>query len=139
MPAPAPLAHKSNIVDILAEPQPEPQLILDESSLTRLHASLVDSASGCTLEQLEQVNAKLMDTIWQHRREYNRNKVITAVADAFNAIIKDIEDTQGIDKQSQELIGEQEQPQYGFDPSQAGPYTQAPRSDYYTQPATERR
>ena len=52
---------------------------------------------------------------------------------------KDIEDTQGIDKQSQELIGEQEQPQYGFDPSQAGPYTQAPRSDYYTQPATERR
>ena len=139
MPAPAPLAHKSNIVDILAEPQPEPQVILEQASLIQLHASLVKNASGCSLEQLEQINAKLMDTIWQHRREYNRNKVINAVADAFNEIIGDIEDMQKILKQSQELVGEREQPHYGFDASQAGPYTQAPRSDYYTQPATERR
>jgi SpoVK/Ycf46/Vps4 family AAA+-type ATPase len=139
MPAPAPLVHKSNIVDILAEPQPEPQLILEQASLIQLHDELVRQASGCSLEQLEQINAKLMDTIWQHRREYNRNKVITAVADAFNDIIKDIQRMQKILKQSQEQVAEREQPQYAFDPSQAGPYTQAPRSDYYTQPATERR
>ncbi|KAH6620263.1 hypothetical protein C7974DRAFT_316109 [Boeremia exigua] len=134
MPAPAPPAHKSNIVDILAEPQPEPQLILDDSSLIQLHSKLVTSSSGCSLEQLEQINAALMDTIWQNRREYNRNKVITAVADAFNVIIEDIEAIQKILKQSQDEEGDQHQMQYGFDPSQAAPYTQAARSDYYTQP-----
>lgn len=133
MPAPAPPAHKSNIIDILAEPAPEPQLILDDSSLTQLHGKLISSSSGCSLEQLEQINAALMETIWQHRREYNRNKVITAVADTFNVIIEDIETMQKILKQSQEEENDQQRMQYDFDPSQAGPYTQAPRSDYYTQ------
>lgn len=132
MPAPAPPAHKSNIVDILAEPQPEPQVILDESSLIQLHSKLVTSSSGCSLEQLEQINATLMDTIWQHRREYNRNKVVNAVAEAFNVIIEDIETMQKILKQSQENENQQ-QLQYEFDLSQGGSYTQAPRSDYYTQ------
>ena len=140
MPAPAPPVHKSNIVDILAAPQPEPQLILEESSLLQLHSKLVTASSGCSLEQLEQVNAALMDTIWQHRREYNRNKVITAVADAFNVIIEDIDTMQKILKQSQEEETEQQQIQYEFDASQ-GAYTQVPRSDYYsggrTQMATQ--
>ncbi|KAF3004238.1 hypothetical protein E8E13_007437 [Curvularia kusanoi] len=138
-PVPVPVAHKSNIVDILAEPQPEPQVILDEASLDQIHAKLVKSSSGCSLEQLEQINAALMDTIWQHRREYNRNKVITAVAGAFNVIIEDIETMQKILAQSQErLDDDRQQHRYDFDLSQAGPYTQAPRSDYYTQTATER-
>ncbi|KAJ4366607.1 TAT-binding protein-like protein 7, AAA ATPase [Ascochyta clinopodiicola] len=139
MPAPAPPAHKSNIADILAEPQPEPQLILEESSLVQLHGKLVTASSGCSLEQLEQVNAALMETIWQHRREYNRNKVINAVADAFNVIIEDIDTMQKILKQSQEDEDEQQHIQYEFDASQAGAYTQLPRSDYYsrTQMATQ--
>lgn len=137
--APAPPAHKSNITDILAEPAPEPQVILDDSSLIQLHGKLVTSSSGCSLEQLEQINAALMETIWQHRREYNRNKVITAVADAFNVIIEDIDTMQKILKQSQEEENDQQQMQYDFDPSQAGPYTQAPRSDFYTQHTQQER
>lgn len=139
MPAPAPPAHKSNIVDILAEPQPEPQLILEETSVEQLHSKLVSASSGCSLEQLEQVNAALMETIWQHRREYNRNKVVSAVADAFNVIIEDIDTMQKILKQSQEEENEQQHMQYEFDASQ-GAYTQLPRSDYYsrTQTGTQR-
>ncbi len=79
-----------------------------------------------------------MDTIWQYRREYNRNKVIAAVADAFNVIIEDIDTMQKILKQSQEQEGNHQQMLYEFDASQGGPYTQAPRNDYYTQPMTER-
>ena len=132
MPAPAPPAHKSNIVDILAEPQPEPQLILDEESLQQLHRKLVSASSGCSLEQLEQVNAALMDSIWAHRREYNRNKVISAVADAFNVIIEDIDAIQKILQQSQENEVEQQHIQYEFDASQRGPYTQGPDTGYYS-------
>ncbi|KAL1656930.1 TAT-binding protein-like protein 7, AAA ATPase [Didymella pomorum] len=130
MPAPAPPAHKSNIVDILAEPQPEPQVILEEASLMQLHSKLVSSSSGCSLEQLEQVNAALMDTIWAHRREYNRNKVISAVADTFNVIIEDIETMQKILSPSQP-DPDQQPMQYAFDASQRGPYTQDP--GYVTQ------
>ena len=80
-----------------------------------------------------------METIWQHRREYNRNKVITAVADAFNVIIEDIDTMQKILKQSQEEENEQQHIQYEFDASQVGAYTQVPRGDYYsrTQMATQ--
>ncbi|KAJ4343865.1 TAT-binding protein-like protein 7, AAA ATPase [Didymella glomerata] len=136
MPAPAPPAHKSNIVDILAEPQPEPQVILEEASLMQLHSKLVSSSSGCSLEQLEQVNAALMDTIWAHRREYNRNKVISAVADTFNVIIEDIETMQKILQPSQEFA-EQQPMQYALDASQRGPYTQD--AGYYTEPARTQR
>lgn len=130
MPAPAPPVHKSNITDLLAEPQPEPQLLIEESSVEQLHSLLVSASSGCSLEQLEQVNAALMETIWQHRREYNRNKVASAVAAAFNVIIEDIGKMQQILKQSQEFEDEQQQMQYEFDASQAGAYTQLPRNDY---------
>ena len=53
-------------------------------------------------EQLEQINAALMDAIWKHRSDYNRNLVLKEVTEAFNVIIKDIETMQEILKSSQE-------------------------------------
>ncbi|OCK82922.1 AAA-domain-containing protein [Lepidopterella palustris CBS 459.81] len=71
-----------------------PQLILDEIQLSNLHRELVKRSSGLSVEQLEQVNAVLMDAIWKSRSEWNRNNVIQLVANAFNDTIKDIEHIQ---------------------------------------------
>ncbi|RYN39706.1 putative AAA domain-containing protein [Alternaria arborescens] len=101
MPAPAP-PHHSNLNQILNDEEPKPQLILDDSLVTALHNKLVHSTSGCSLEQLEQINAALMDAIWKHRSDYNRNLVLKEVTEAFNVIIKDIETMQEILKSSQE-------------------------------------
>ena len=97
MPAPAP-RHAVDISAILNEPQ----LLLDVDSLNILQHKLVRLTSGCSLEQLEQINAALMDAIWQHRQDYNRNVVVKKVADAFDSIIVDIQAMQNIRKLSQE-------------------------------------
>jgi SpoVK/Ycf46/Vps4 family AAA+-type ATPase len=114
MPAPAP-PHHSNLNQILND-EPKPQLILDDHLVEELHAKLVKKSSGCTLEQLEQVNAALMDAIWKHRAEYNRNIVLQKVTDAFNVIIADIQAMQEIRKPSQEeeeeALRRQYQPAY---------------------------
>ncbi|KAH7078799.1 hypothetical protein BKA63DRAFT_507132 [Paraphoma chrysanthemicola] len=102
MAAPAPPRHTSNLGAILNDEEPKPQLILDETQLTALHQMLVYKTSGCSLEQLEQINAALMDAIWRHRKDYNRNVVLHKVQDAFNEIIRDIEIMQQILRYSQE-------------------------------------
>ena len=105
MPAPAlPHPHTTNLTDILnsTDAPPKPQLILADDLVTDLHRHLVASTSGCSLEQLEQINAALMDALWKHRADYNRNVVLQRVQDAFNLIIQDIQKMQLILKSSQE-------------------------------------
>ncbi|CAO2657381.1 Nn.00g035070.m01.CDS01 [Neocucurbitaria sp. VM-36] len=113
MPAPAP-RHTTNLTDILNEEEPKPQLILDETMLTELHRNLVSSTSGCSLEQLEQINAALMDAIWKHRADYNRNVVLQQVKEAFNVIIEDIQVMQKILKSSQEELETQSALYHGY-------------------------
>lgn len=111
MPAPPAPRHTTNLLDILNDEEPKPQLLLDEDLLIDLHRNLVVSTSGCSLEQLEQINAALMDTLWKHRADYNRNVVLQQVKDSFNAIIKDIQTMQEILKSSQEELEAQ---QHGY-------------------------
>lgn len=90
------------------------QLVLDVKQVNTLHNELVLRSSGLSVEQLEQVNAALMDAIWKSRSEWNRNKVIEKVTAAFNDTIKDIETMQAILPPSQ--------PEYLYD----GTVMQAP-------------
>jgi hypothetical protein len=98
----APPRHTSNLGAILNDEEPKPKLLLDENQLFEFHEKLIKSTSGCSLEQLEQVNAALMDAIWKHRSDYNRNVVLHEVSSAFNVIIADIQVMQQIMKLSQE-------------------------------------
>jgi SpoVK/Ycf46/Vps4 family AAA+-type ATPase len=102
MPAPSQPRHSTNIASLLNDETEKPQLILDETQLYTLHESIVENTSGCSLEQLEQINAALMDCIWKHRAEYNRNVVLHSVGGSFNEIIGDIQEMQKIMKASQE-------------------------------------
>jgi SpoVK/Ycf46/Vps4 family AAA+-type ATPase len=104
MPAPAVPRGPSAITAILNDHDEEPhlQLLIDEQQISALHELLVTQSSGCSLEQLEQINATLMETIWEDRREWNRNKVVHHVSEAFNRIILDIQEMQKLQRQSQE-------------------------------------
>ncbi|KAF2867885.1 ATPase family AAA domain-containing protein 2 [Massariosphaeria phaeospora] len=107
MPAPAPpRQHTTNLSAILNDDESDnkPKLILDEAHLNTLHANLVNKSSGCSLEQLEQVNAAIMECIWKHKAEYNRNILLQKVADTFNDIITDIGEMQVILKMSQDPL-----------------------------------
>ncbi|KAH4822872.1 hypothetical protein HBH61_006270 [Parastagonospora nodorum] len=124
----APPRHTSNLGAILNDDEPKPQLLLDEAQLVAFHQSLVTATSGCSLEQLEQINAALMDAIWKNRTDYNRNVVLHKVQDAFNTIIEDISVMQQILKLSQETPEPETETQYTS--------AQAPRRPGYL-PATD--
>ncbi|KAF2132214.1 AAA-domain-containing protein [Dothidotthia symphoricarpi CBS 119687] len=108
-----PPRHTTNLGEILNdENPPQPVLILDDTQLHDLHSNLATNTSGCSLEQLEQINASLMEAIWTHRRDYNRNRVVQRVTDAFNEIIEDIQAMQDILKSSQEEEEAEEESRY---------------------------
>ncbi|KAK1054177.1 TAT-binding protein-like protein 7, AAA ATPase [Friedmanniomyces endolithicus] len=77
------------------------RLILDPKGLHELHEQLVERSSGFSVEQLEQVNAQLMDVLWKTRGNWNRTQVLMGVKDAFNETARDIEACQKIAGPSQ--------------------------------------
>lgn len=62
---------------------------------------VTEFTSGCTIEQLEQINRDLMDEIWRTRHEWNRNTVLDSVVRVFNNTMSDIEVLQGMAPLSQ--------------------------------------
>ncbi|KAF2141967.1 uncharacterized protein K452DRAFT_270645 [Aplosporella prunicola CBS 121167] len=102
--------HTAPITDILntaaegavEETGEKLQIMLDESAVAILYSELVRRSSGLSVEQLEQINAAIMDAIWEFRTDWNRNHVCKAVATAFNEVIEDIETMQAILPPSQD-------------------------------------
>jgi hypothetical protein len=72
-----------------------------EGMIENLLIQVTDITSGCTIEQLEQVNREMMDEIWRSRQEWNRMKVLTDLSAVFNETVNDIESMQGMDPLSQ--------------------------------------
>jgi hypothetical protein len=70
-------------------------------SIESLLFRLTDGTSGCTIEQLEQINRELMDKIWKSRHEWNRHTVVGHLGSVFNEVILDIEQIQGVGSSSQ--------------------------------------
>jgi ATPase family AAA domain-containing protein 2 len=77
------------------------QPVLHEGQVEHFLSELTDRTSGCTIEQLEQINRELMDEIWRTRHEWNRMKVLGNLTKVFNETIGDIESIQGLLQQSQ--------------------------------------
>ncbi|KAH7127003.1 ATPase family AAA domain-containing protein 2 [Dendryphion nanum] len=104
MPAPAAPRHATDIASLLndEDSEPQPQLLCDEAQVQAIHQELVKKTSGLSLEQLEQVNSGLMESLWQQRNDWNRTRVAFTVMDAFNLIIRDIGEMQKILQPSQD-------------------------------------
>jgi hypothetical protein len=77
------------------------ELIIDDMFVDDLLKRLVEGSSGCSIEQLEQINRELMETLWQLRGEYNRIQVANSLASVFNETITDIEEMQRVLQASQ--------------------------------------
>lgn len=72
-----------------------------EGAIENLLYVMTDGTSGCTVEQLEQINRELMDEIWKSRHEWNRHAVVVHLGGVFNDTIGDIEQIQGVGSSSQ--------------------------------------
>jgi len=111
---PPPAAHPAPLSAILNHPDSPPahrtpQFIpVDYNWIQNFHAQIAETTSGFSVEQLEQTNARLVDAVWKTRGEWNRNKVLKDVQEAFNAVVLDIQQMQKIAKSSQDKsLGEE--------------------------------
>ncbi|KIV85768.1 hypothetical protein PV11_01427 [Exophiala sideris] len=86
----------SGLHDLLNPPSPSssalrPNLVqVEERKLDNFHAELRDQTSGLSVEQLEQVNSVLMDTLWKTRDQWDRGKVLEELSGKFNEVIDDM-------------------------------------------------
>ncbi|ROV98946.1 hypothetical protein VSDG_03690 [Cytospora chrysosperma] len=70
--------------------------VVHEGKIKEFLQDLTERTSGCTIEQLEQINRELMDHVWLSRHEWNRMNVLTQLYNIFNDTIADIEEMQGL-------------------------------------------
>lgn len=77
--------------------------VVHDGEIQKFLRDLADRTSGCTIEQLEQINRELMDHIWASKHEWNRMKVLNELIGVFNDTIKDIEEMQPVGQSSQDL------------------------------------
>jgi len=75
---------------------------MDEEYIDGLLVDFVTKSSGCSIEQLEQINRELMDCLWRMRGEWNRTRVGTELSAVFNDVIADIEEMQKVLRASQD-------------------------------------
>ncbi|KAK8124812.1 Tat-binding-like protein 7 [Apiospora kogelbergensis] len=106
----------SNMANLLNDPVPDeesqsqrasggsavPAQELDENSAEIFLEELTSRTTGCTIEQLEQLTREMMAEIWSTRGEHNRMRVLHSVQRVFNEAITDIEQTQRVQKSSQD-------------------------------------
>ncbi|KZF25113.1 AAA-domain-containing protein [Xylona heveae TC161] len=89
-------AASGSISSILNQSDQRGQLILDDEYIRELHDQLTERTSGCSVEQLEQINTALMDCIWRERGEWNRTKVGREVSQVFEEVMRDILEMQEV-------------------------------------------
>ncbi|KAI1822338.1 hypothetical protein F4861DRAFT_398062 [Xylaria intraflava] len=77
------------------------QVDVDDHSANFFLGELTKRTSGCTIEQLEQINRDLMFKLWETRGEHNRMKVFSLITRVFNETMHDIEVVQQLLQQSQ--------------------------------------
>lgn len=72
---------------------PLPDFHLDEELVTQLETALCDLTGSLTIEQLEQLRATCLATIWRHRTEWERNPAVRELHD----LVKEFVDQVGTD------------------------------------------
>ena len=95
---PVPLYHRpsntSNIRGLLNDDENgsplQPRLIADRDRPGQLLDTIVLLTSGCSVEQLEQVYAALMDKIWKTRGDWNRVRVATQIGQVLEEVLADM-------------------------------------------------
>lgn len=104
------ISRPAAIADILNDSSVEPnssqassqkEFILEDFFVEDLLQKMVDKSSGCSIEQLEQINRELMEALWKCRGEWNRNLVVKTLVNVFNETIQDMEEMQRILQASQ--------------------------------------
>ncbi|KAG9317029.1 hypothetical protein JVU11DRAFT_1211 [Chiua virens] len=70
-------------------PTPLPDFYVNEGSLLNLQHQLKTRTSQLSIEQLEQLRATCLGSIWRHRTEWNRDALVGELMDVLNEFLED--------------------------------------------------
>ncbi|KAL4951310.1 hypothetical protein BDW69DRAFT_186515 [Aspergillus filifer] len=89
------------VQSLLNSEDESPKMIIDHEYVQSLHKEMTQRTSGCSVEQLEQINTALMDYLWHTRSDWNRSKVAAGIQTTFNEVLEDMQAVQEIGPISQ--------------------------------------
>ncbi|KAJ7165606.1 AAA-domain-containing protein [Mycena crocata] len=69
---------------------PLPDFIIDDELVAQLETSLRDLTGSLTIEQLEQLRATCLATIWRHRTEWDRNPAVRELHDLVKEFVEQV-------------------------------------------------
>lgn len=97
---PSTTMHISKLVngDLPGAPTLRKDVQLNQNFLS----DLVGKTSGCSVEQLEQVNSVLMDHVWRTRGSWDRVRVVNDAGSILDELLEDMGTLQGFGKSSME-------------------------------------
>ncbi|KAF9449012.1 AAA-domain-containing protein [Macrolepiota fuliginosa MF-IS2] len=85
-PAPVPM-----IVERTPTP-PLPDFIIDETLIEELRGQLRDRTGSLNVEQLEQLRATCLGSVWRHRKEWERDGLVRELMDLVREFVDDVGD-----------------------------------------------
>ncbi|KAE9403807.1 AAA-domain-containing protein [Gymnopus androsaceus JB14] len=83
-PSPIPIIERT--------PTPLPDFHVDDVLVEQLHASLRESTSSLTIEELEQLRATCLGCIWRHRSEWDRDSLVRELQDLVSDFVAEVGD-----------------------------------------------
>ena len=77
-------------MDIVREPTPLPDFIVDEGKLDALRAALVQQTDGLSVEELEQLRASCLSCVWRHRADWDRGSLLDNLRTLVDEFIEEV-------------------------------------------------
>ncbi|KAJ3781865.1 ATPase with bromodomain-containing protein [Lentinula aff. detonsa] len=89
--SPAPPEKAASPMPIIERtPTPLPNFHVSSLLLEQLHASLRASTSGLTVEELEQLRATCLGSVWRHRTEWDRDALVRELQDVVSDFVTEV-------------------------------------------------
>ncbi|KAJ7755188.1 AAA-domain-containing protein [Mycena metata] len=89
-PEPEPVPPPTPIVVERTPTPPLPDFYLDDDLVLQLETTLRDSTSSLTIEQLEQLRATCLATVWRHRTAWDRNPAVRELQDLVREFVDQV-------------------------------------------------
>ena len=69
---------------------PLPEFHVSQFLLSELYQLLKDRTAGLSIEQLEQLRATSLGTVWRHRKEWNRDALVQELLKDVREFIEEV-------------------------------------------------
>ena len=73
-------------------PTPLPQFHVDEMLLSELHQQLAKTTAPLNIEQLEQLRATCLESVWRHRIDWERDGVVRELMEQVERFVEEVTD-----------------------------------------------